>query len=115
MRFILLVLSLCFVVGCSSDEATPATPAAAVDDFCVAVCGWADKCGGFYPEACGDLCSAPSCVDACTAEIKPPATAPSSAELAACLEGVAASTRDCTAYRPHPADCGTFLVLPATP
>jgi len=113
MRFILLVLSLCFVVGCSNDSAL-ATPAEAVADFCEHVCAWADKCGQFAPD-CGELCSAPSCEDACTAEVKPPATSPAAAELAACLEGVDASARDCTTYRPNPADCGTFLVLPAAP
>lgn len=124
MRFFLLFAFL--FLACSGDDSPPAkyaSAAAAVDAFCVDVCSWADKCGAFYPEACGELCSSADCVATCTAEVCArdgndcaAADAPADdATLDKCLAGVQAQMRDCTEYRPTVPTCETAFGYWAAP
>lgn len=93
-----------------------ATETAAVDAYCVHLCQWADKCGGFYPDACGDLCTpSTTCEDACKVEVchsvDCAGTLPEGVDdttVEKCLRGVDASTSDCTEYRPNVPACLAF-------
>lgn len=111
MKSLVVLMFLAFVAtivnGCSNGPEAPTMETASAD-FCVQVCAWADKCGQYAPDACGDLCSAPSCEDACKADVAV-LKVPTEMQLGACLEGVDASARDCTAYRPDPADCAEYF------
>jgi hypothetical protein len=114
MRY-LLVLTLA-LAACTATDDAPAAPTTAevAVTYCVGLCGWADKCGGFYPEACGELCSPlRDCLDTCIADVcaRPGndcdgGDAPlDQVELEECVSGQLAATRDCTSTRPDIPAC----------
>lgn len=113
MKDIAIILAL--IATCCSTSRKYETKTVAVQNYCVELCKWADKCGGFYPEACGDLCTAPDCETACAKEVcaatgteceYDEAPKETDEEVDQCIAGVEASTNDCTGYRPNPPGCG---------
>lgn len=116
MRYLVMLM---FVAACNADSSTPrvySTESQAVDKYCEALCGWADKCGGFYPDACGSLCTG-DCLQECRKEVcvvdtncdSSDAPADTDEAIDTCIKGMNASTSDCTEYRPHPAGCEQFI------
>lgn len=113
MRY-LLVLFVLLAACNSADDSPPPSTATAVVAYCTGLCGWADKCGGFYPEACGELCTPlHGCLDACIADVcaRPGNDCDAGdgpldeLELEECVSGQLSATRDCTTTRPDIPAC----------